>query len=330
MRPLFDHKLGIGPMSKNVVDACIEFANTRDVPLMLIPSRRQVEAWGGYSNGWTTKLFTEYVRERTDKILLVRDHGGPGQGEENDDGLAALTDDCRYLDLIHIDPWKVATSFEDGCKRTKDLIEHCYGLNSTMMYEVGTEQSIFPYDSGQLGYLLHYLCASWEDLLIFRQVKFAVIQGGTSLQGNRNTGDFDRERFDAMVETCKWWGVLSKAHNGDYLPSQNIQSQFAGGLNALNIAPQFGQIETQTYLDAMGDDPILLDYYHQVCHASGKWKKWFPSGYKPTPIELINVCGHYVISTPEFQKIKDRLRADVDEIVKTNLIRKLDELSRLT
>jgi hypothetical protein len=35
--------LGVGPMSKNCVDAAIELANERNVPIFLIASRRQVE-----------------------------------------------------------------------------------------------------------------------------------------------------------------------------------------------------------------------------------------------------------------------------------------------
>ena len=56
-----DVKLYIGPMSINVVDACIEFANDTETVLGLIPSRRQVDYKGGYVNNWTTKQFSEYV-----------------------------------------------------------------------------------------------------------------------------------------------------------------------------------------------------------------------------------------------------------------------------
>ena len=77
-------QLGIGPMSIHCVDAVIEMANAARHPLMLVASRRQIEAaskGGGYVNNWTTKTFAQYVRER-DKggyVVLCRDHGGPWQ-----------------------------------------------------------------------------------------------------------------------------------------------------------------------------------------------------------------------------------------------------------
>ena len=36
--------LGIGPMSKNCVDAAIGISNEKNIPLMLIASRRQIDA----------------------------------------------------------------------------------------------------------------------------------------------------------------------------------------------------------------------------------------------------------------------------------------------
>ena len=54
-------KYYIGPMSKNIVDAIIEFCNETNNKIGLIPSRRQVERDGGYVNNWSTKEFSEYV-----------------------------------------------------------------------------------------------------------------------------------------------------------------------------------------------------------------------------------------------------------------------------
>ena len=78
--------LGIGPMSKNCTDACIELANENNVPLMLIASRRQIdsnESGGGYVNNWTTEKFSSYVKshDNNKNIILCRDHGGPWQND---------------------------------------------------------------------------------------------------------------------------------------------------------------------------------------------------------------------------------------------------------
>ena len=79
-------KLFIGPMSKEIVDAVIDYP----APLGLIPSRRQVDHESGYVNGWVTETFCEYVRSRTDNVLLVRDHCGPNQGYHIDNGIESF------------------------------------------------------------------------------------------------------------------------------------------------------------------------------------------------------------------------------------------------
>ena len=59
--------LAVGPMSKNCVEATIEIANEKKVPIMMIASRRQIdskEMGGGYVNNWDTKSFSNYVKKR--------------------------------------------------------------------------------------------------------------------------------------------------------------------------------------------------------------------------------------------------------------------------
>ena len=68
--------LGVGPMSKNCIDASIEVANEHNIPLMLIASRRQIdsnESGGGYVNNWTTEKFSEYVKtyDNNKNIILI-------------------------------------------------------------------------------------------------------------------------------------------------------------------------------------------------------------------------------------------------------------------
>jgi hypothetical protein len=316
-------------MSKNVVDACIDFANANDAPLMFIPSRRQIEYDGGYANEWTTMSFADYVKSRADdNILIVRDHAGPGQGNSPDDGRTSLEYDCRHFDLIHLDPWKTASDFDDGCNQTRLLLNYCCHINPLMQFEVGTEESIFKYDAEQLSILLRYLRENspWA----FDQIRYAVIQSGTSLEGNKNTGRLDWNRLDDMLKVCKKYGVLAKEHNGDYLPVDLIRRKFRFGLDAINIAPEFGQVETQIYLAEI-KDTNLLDAFYEICYASGKWKKWLPGYGYNDKTELINVCGHYVLSYPDFlAKIKSKVRPDIDDIIKANITNKLYRLYAAT
>ncbi len=92
-------KLFIGPMSKNIVDSAINFCNKYNVKLGFIPSRRQIDFDSGYVNNWTTRTFTEYIKSKTNNIVLERDHGGPLQGQDLDDGNASFFQDANHFDI---------------------------------------------------------------------------------------------------------------------------------------------------------------------------------------------------------------------------------------
>ena len=113
--------LGVGPMSKNCIDASIEISNEHNIPLMLIASRRQIdsnESGGGYVNNWTTEKFSEYVKicDKNKNIILCRDHGGPWQNDyEKNNKLnfheamesakkSFAVDIKSNFQIIHIDP----------------------------------------------------------------------------------------------------------------------------------------------------------------------------------------------------------------------------------
>lgn len=304
-------KYYIGPMSKNIVDTILEYKQ----PIGLIPSRRQVEYNGGYVNNWTTETFSKYAN----KLLLKRDHSGPSQGYKLDDGFESLKYDCKYLDMIHIDPWKRYPKYVEGLQWTIDMINFCYRENPNIVFEIGTEESIRRFDTHELNQLLIDL-QSKLSTEIFNQIKYLVIQSGTSLKGNINTGDYDKDRLLGMIKVAKSWNILSKEHNGDYIPISLIKEKMDLGLDAINIAPEFGLIETQTYID----NGIDIDKFWKICYDSKRWEKWVDSNFDPLTQkeDLIKICGHYVLSTEEFKKIKP----NIDNIIKDNIKEKLNGL----
>ena len=121
-----DVKFYIGPMSKNVVDAVIEFTEETENKIGFIPSRRQVEYNGGYVNNWTTEEFSKYVKGR---VPIERDHGGAGQGYVEDDGVGSFQADAEYLDIIHIDPWKKYPELNVGIEETLHNMNMIYDIN---------------------------------------------------------------------------------------------------------------------------------------------------------------------------------------------------------
>ena len=308
-------KYFIGPMSKNIVDTIIEYSQETQNLIGFVPSRRQVEWDGGYVNNWNTNEFSKYV---DNKILLKRDHAGPGQGYTSDSGFRSLEEDCKFFDLIHIDPWKKYPEYDKGLDWTIDMINFCFKSNPKLQFEIGTEEAIRRFEPEELDKFIKDL-QNKLNYNTFNQIKYIVVQSGTSLEGNTNTGTYNKNRLVSMLEVAKKYGLLSKEHNGDYIPSSLIKEKMQLGLDSINIAPEFGLIETNTYLD----NEIDIEKFWKICYDSNRWVKWVSEDFNPiiNKIELIKICGHYVFSDPQFLDIKP----DLDSLIKLNIKNKLNE-----
>ena len=314
-------KYFIGPMSKNVVDSIIEF----DGEFGFIPSRRQVDYNGGYVNSWTTGEFATYVNGR---VPIERDHGGIGQGYKHDDGIESYMHDCRYFDKIHIDPWKEYQDFDKGLQETIDCINFIYLVmgKKEVKFEVGTEESIRRFEVDELENLLRHLKGKLEPE-IFENIEYVVVQSGVGLDLGKqnNSGTFDPDRLENMINICKKFGKKSKEHNGDYLSNDEYKVRFDMGLDSINIAPEFGQLETLCYLEEMDKD---IDEYYNICYDSKRWKKWVNDDFVPedNKKELIKICGHYVFSNRRFLDIKPNIDDKIKTVIK-NKLRRLNELT---
>ena len=305
-------KYWIGPMSKNVVDAVIEFNGD----IGFIPSRRQVDYNGGYVNDWTTGEFANYVNGR---VPIERDHGGIGQGYKFDDGFESYLHDAKYFDIIHIDPWKHFQKFEDGLMETINFIKYIHELNSDVLFEIGTEESIKRFEVNDLERLLGALESKLSSK-IFEKIEYVVVQSGVGLDLGKqiNTGTFNPNRLERMIRMCRRFGKKSKEHNGDYLSPKDYKDRFDLGLDSINIAPEFGQLETLCYLDEMGND---IEDYYQFCYDSKRWEKWVDEDFIPAnnKRELIKICGHYVFSDERFKKIKPEIDNKIKDVIKNKL-----------
>ena len=161
---------------------------------------------------------------------------------------------------------------------------------------------------------------------IFENIEYVVVQSGVGLDLGKqnNTGRFDPDRLEKMVDVCKKFGKKSKEHNGDYLSNDEYKVRFDLGLDSINIAPEFGQIETLCYLKEMGED---IDEYYNICYGSKRWEKWVDKDFVPedNKKELIEICGHYVFSDESFLDIKP----DIDDKIKKVIKEKLRSLTNV-
>lgn len=337
--------LAIGPMSKNCVDATIELAYKYPAPLLLIASRRQIEAaelGGGYVNQWSTEAFVRYVRDHDPKrkVVLARDHGGPWQNTEevakNMSAAAAMasakrsydTDIAVGLDILHldpsIDPHQDQPSPNVILERLFELYEHCMQAakeqGKRIIIEVGTEEQ-----SGQLQTVkelevflsnIQEYCAAHN----FPQPFFVVVQTGTKVKELRNVGSLGSQqpvkteksatdRIAQLVETCQRFGVHMKEHNADYLPDETLRLHPRLGIHASNVAPEFGVAETRKIIELC--DRFALkrekDDFLGLAYESHKWEKWLTENSTATDFDKAIIAGHYVFSHPSFIAVKERL-----------------------
>jgi len=310
-----DTKLFIGPMTKNVVDSIIEYCNTYDEKIGLIPSRRQIDYNGGYV-GWNTKDFINYVREKSNNIIIERDHSGIGQGEIFDTGtISQHIDAYNNIDIIHVDPWKIYNKYDDGLAETIENIKYIYSYNNKCLFEIGTEEAIRKFEINEFEKLLNDLQKNLG--LLFENIKYAVVQSGTRLIETKNIGIQDLDKLKKMTNICKKYSILSKEHNGDYLTKKDIKLKFENGLDAINIAPEYGVLETKIIL--AHTDKKYINEIFDICYKSNTWVKWVDADFKPfeNKIKLIEICGHYVN-----KQIKNISKVS-DETIKKGIVQKL-------
>lgn len=284
--------LGIGPMSKNCVQATLELSKDDDYPVMFIASRNQVDAdelGGGYVNGWNQFTFAKAVEEVAAEIAydnlyyLCRDHGGPWQRDkERNDHLPTekamelgkksyIADIEAGFDLLMIDPTK--DPFEVGkvipletvLERTVDLIEFCENERKArhlpeIGYEVGTEET-----NGGLTSTETYetFILKLKEELEKRRLPmptFIVGQTGTLTRKTEQVGTFNFKNAHDLAQMAKEYGVGLKEHNGDYLDDVTLLEHIPSSITATNVAPQYGTEETRAYLNLAAVEAKLVEY----------------------------------------------------------------------
>ena len=316
-------------MSKNIVDCIVKFSNQNDIDIVFIPSRRQIDIQGGYVNNWTTKEFYNYLKETSKrKMYIERDHGGPGQGEIDDDGYDSILDDIKYLDIIHVDPWKKYKSYEKGLQWTLDYIQYIYSRNPLIEYEIGTEEGIRPTTEKELDRFVNDVKNSLPDV-IFKKIKYLVIQCGTQILEKENIGRYNSEKLKNMLQIAKKYNLVAKEHNGDWIDINTVKNKESYGLECINIAPEFGEIETSVILSNIKENQEDFELFFKVCFESGKWKKWVSESFQPeeNKEKLIRICGHYVFTNSKIQGMKSKY-LDIDIQIHNAILNRLYELHK--
>jgi D-tagatose-1,6-bisphosphate aldolase subunit GatZ/KbaZ-like len=333
--------LGVGPVSKNCVDAAVELSNEHAVPVILIASRRQIEMealGGGYVNNWSTERFAEYVTDadKRGKVILARDHGGPWQHPAEVAKRMSLkramelakesfrVDIESGFEMLHIDPSVDIfnhPSVDDVLERVFELYEFCFEtaerVGRKVLFEIGTdEQSGGVQDLDQFEYVLDQtlrFCTKHH----FPKPTFIVAQTGTKVMETRNVGTFDspfrmeRElpieiQLPRLLGVCERNAIWLKEHNADYLCDESLRWHPKLGVHAVNIAPEYGVVESRTFLDLLEEHGLAdeAEAFVDLVVESKKWTKWMLPESTATRRDMALIAGHYLFACSRFLEIK--------------------------
>ena len=343
--------LGVGPMSKNCIDATIELANEYCTPLMLIASRRQIDSeqfGGGYVENWTTEQFADYViyKDTQKNIILARDHGGPWQNELEisnklnlNDAMQSAKESYRAdidagFQMLHIDPSvdiHANPNIDQVLERVYELYEFCWTYSQQkkqdVIFEIGTEEQNGSNNTQEeLEYTLECMrkfCKSNK----LPYPSFIVIQAGTRVMEMRNVGSFDSPirvanelppeiQIPRMISICNHYKIFMKEHNADYLSTDSLKWQPRLGIHAANIAPEFGVAESKAFIDLMenSNQNILLEEFLRISYESKKWEKWMINATSASDKDRAIISGHYIFSTAECLELKSQARFHIKDL----------------
>jgi len=340
--------LGAGPMSTNCINAVLNISDKYKIPVQLIASRRQIDSeyhGGGYVNNWSTEKFSNYVKKNTQQqlVFLSRDHSGPWQGysevEKNLD-LKSSMESCKKsleedidqgFKFLHLDPCIDIHSeidIDEILKRLFELYGHVYDYSKGLKdiyIEVGTDlQSDKVSSIEETRYILDKVTNFSKDELNHKPT-FFVIQNGTKVLETENIGEYKDKvetnksfikHINELSALINSYGLLSKAHNCDYLTLKTLKTIPRSGVNGANIAPEYGVAETKEIINLCRNNGLKdeLNSFYSLSYESGKWEKWLKPESKLSMQQKAILSGHYVFSSEEFKELASKINFKLDKI----------------
>ena len=357
--------LGIGPMSKTLIYAVLDLAKERDFPVMLIASRNQVDSdeFGhGYVCDWDQDRFAADVENIAKEVgfdglvYLCRDHGGPWQRDEErkaklpvDEAMAISIRSYKHdmksgFDLLHIDPTKDPhiegiVPLDLVLDRTVEIIAELekYRIENNLPqigYEAGTEETNGGLTSvDAFGNFVDKLAEKLAELGLGKP-EFVVGQTGTLTRLTENVGHYNAANATVLSTSAAKHGIGIKEHNGDYLADYILMEHPHVGITAMNVAPEFGVVETRAYLELARAEERNVDaakrsnltaVMSEYAVKSERWRKWMVGDAvtasvdavladKELTAQITDICGHYTYEIPAVKAEIEKMKANLAEV----------------
>lgn len=308
-------KIGIGPMSEEVVEAVFRYAENYNVPLMLIPSKNQIDWDGGYVNNWTTRQFADYASNLKQKypkakVYLCRDHCGPGFKSTAKNAIKDVyqtidNDLENNFDLIHIDFCHHPGYRNQVFEESKRAIDYILKQKPDILIEVGTDENSGTILSGAS----QDIRKVEEEMKFFTQIApihFFVCQTGSLVKEVNQVGKFNQNFMQLTRQLAQVYRVNLKEHNADYIDADTI-SQRRGLIDAVNVAPQYGVLQTKITIQKAAIYGIDYTDFLDESLRSGKWRKWLHHNDENNKFLCALIAGHYVFGSDAYKKLYEKI-----------------------
>ncbi len=262
---------------------------------------------------------------------MSRDHCGPYKRDnKKKSSLKKEVDECKIslLDDIQND-FKILHIDTSKCGKAKyeiaeELIYFCNDAakkhNKKIFFEFGAE------DHGVLTNFKKFTKDA-KFFSKFQNKQFIVCQTGSLVKSLFQVGQFDIESVKIMKKIAVENGILLKEHNCDYLNLEQIQLRRQYGINAINIAPEFGVIQSNLIYNIskyLGLEKEINDFKKLVLK-KGKWKKW--NYNNENNLIKFFTAGHYHFGSKIYKNLiykiskKINFQKQLDKSLEKNLIR---------
>lgn len=327
-------KLAVGPMSTEIIEAIFRYSHYNRKELMIIASKNQIDYAGGYVNNWTTREFMNFIKKMKETYLysnvrICRDHCGPGFNGIDDlqDTYKTIeTDILNGFDLIHIDFCHFKGTKEERFEESRKVIQYCYELNPRILIEIGTDENA----GINFGFInLQEIEKEIDFFLQFCKPEFYVVQTGSLIKEINQVGNFNSLFMKEISSLLKTKGIKLKEHNADYLSKEEIKKR-EGIIDAMNIAPQVGVIQTFITLNKCLVYGINFDSFLDEVYAGGKWKKWMNNNAPENKFLCCVIAGHYHFASESYQKLIEKLneREDIREAIINRIMEVIEHYER--
>ena len=283
---------------------------------MLIASKNQIDHSGGYVNNWNTREYSDFIERMKKKyeysnVKKCRDHCGPGFN-----GIMVLDDTYRTIesdiengfDLIHIDLCHHQGFNGQRLEESKKAIKQCLDLNPNILIEIGTDENVGSKFS------INSLEEIEDEIDYFKNIcdpEFYVVQTGSLVKEINQLGTFNSDFIEKSRDILHERDVKLKEHNADYLSMEEIFERH-DIVDALNIAPQLGVVQTSIVLDKCLTYGVRFDDFVDKVYRGKKWKKWLHNNSHQNIFLCSLIAGHYHFASDEYKAIVEKLNQHED------------------